>query len=82
MGDGGTYKGINENNTIIDFHGLLSIHMPPYYNAVIDSVSSVMVSYTSWNGVKMHANQFLVNDFLKHVMGFKVSAFPLSKDIN
>nr|KAJ0223412.1 hypothetical protein LSAT_V11C200087760 [Lactuca sativa] len=33
VGDGGTTKGINANNTVIDFHGLLSIHMPPYFDA-------------------------------------------------
>ncbi|KAE8734810.1 wall-associated receptor kinase 2-like [Hibiscus syriacus] len=34
LGDGGTTKGINENNTVIDRHGLLSIHMPGYNAAV------------------------------------------------
>lgn len=76
VGDGGTYKGINENNTIINLHGLLSIHMPPYYNAIIKGVSTVMVSFSSWNGVKMHANHYLVTDFLKnklHFRGFVIS---------
>lgn len=76
VGDGGTYKGINENNTIISLHGLLSIHMPPYYNAIIKGVSTVMVSFSSWNGVKMHANHYLVTDFLKnklHFRGFVIS---------
>uniref|UniRef100_A0A6V7QZC7 Glycoside hydrolase family 3 N-terminal domain-containing protein n=1 Tax=Ananas comosus var. bracteatus TaxID=296719 RepID=A0A6V7QZC7_ANACO len=71
VGDGGTYMGINENNTIISQHGLLSIHMPPYYNAVIKGVSTVMVSYSSWNGVKMHANHYLVTDFLKNKLRFR-----------
>ncbi|KAH0459955.1 hypothetical protein IEQ34_010618 [Dendrobium chrysotoxum] len=71
VGDGGTYMGINENNTIIDFHELLSIHMPPYYNAIIKGVSTVMVSYSSWNGVKMHANHFLLTDFLKNKLRFR-----------
>jgi len=65
--------GINENNTIIDTHGLLSIHMPPYYNSIIRGVSTVMVSYSSWNGKKMHANHFLVTDFLKNKLKFRVS---------
>lgn len=73
VGDGGTHNGINENNTIIDTHGLLSIHMPPYYNSIIRGVSTVMVSYSSWNGVKMHANHFLVTDFLKNKLKFRVS---------
>lgn len=71
VGDGGTHNGINENNTIIDTHGLLSIHMPPYYNSIIRGVSTVMVSYSSWNGVKMHANHFLVTDFLKNKLKFR-----------
>lgn len=73
MGDGGTHNGINENNTIIDFQGLLRTHMAPYYNAIIKGVSTVMVSYSSWNGEKMHANHFLVTDFLKNRLKFRVS---------
>ncbi|OAY82304.1 Beta-glucosidase BoGH3B [Ananas comosus] len=72
VGDGGTHMGINENNTIVNFHGLLSIHMPPYYDAIIKGVSTVMVSYSSWNGVKMHANHYLVTDFLKNKLRFRV----------
>ncbi|KAG2384247.1 uncharacterized protein HKW66_Vig0149900 [Vigna angularis] len=43
VGDGGTIKGINENNTVISKHGLLSIHMPAYYNVIIKGVSTIMV---------------------------------------
>ncbi|CAN6247301.1 unnamed protein product [Urochloa humidicola] len=71
VGDGGTTKGINENNTVATFHELLGIHMPPYYNAIIQGVSSIMVSYSSWNGVKMHANGFLITDFLKNKLRFR-----------
>ncbi|XP_077247685.1 uncharacterized protein LOC143887499 [Tasmannia lanceolata] len=71
VGDGGTQKGINENNTIIDYHGLLSIHMPGYYHSIIKGVSTVMVSYSSWNGKKMHANRNLVTDFLKNTLRFR-----------
>lgn len=73
VGDGGTTKGINENNTVIDFHGLLSIHMPAYYDSIIKGVSTVMVSYSSWNGEKMHANRYLITDFLKNKLNFKAS---------
>ncbi|PUZ73929.1 hypothetical protein GQ55_1G025000 [Panicum hallii var. hallii] len=71
VGDGGTTKGINENNTVATFHELLSVHMPPYYNAVIRGVSTVMISYSSWNGVKMHSNHFLISDFLKKELRFR-----------
>ncbi|TXG66357.1 hypothetical protein EZV62_007632 [Acer yangbiense] len=71
VGDGGTTEGINENNTVIDRHGLLSIHMPAYYNSIIKGVSTVMVSYSSWNGIKMHANHDLVTGFLKNILRFR-----------
>lgn len=75
VGDGGTTKGINENNTVIDWHGLLSIHMPAYSDSIIKGVSTVMVSYSSWNGVRMHANRDLVTGFLKNTIKFKVIGF-------
>ncbi|KAL0307286.1 UNVERIFIED_CONTAM: Beta-glucosidase BoGH3B [Sesamum radiatum] len=71
VGDGGTVKGIDENNTVTDWHGLLSIHMPGYYHSIIKGVSSVMVSYSSWNGVKMHAHKTLITGFLKGTLKFR-----------
>lgn len=71
VGDGGTTKGINENNTVIDYNGLLSIHMPAYLDAIRKGVATVMVSYSSWNGKKMHANGDLVTGFLKNKLKFK-----------
>ena len=73
VGDGGTAGGINANDTAATFHELLAVHMPPYYNAVIRGVSTVMVSYSTWNGVKMHAHHFLITDFLKKQLRFRVS---------
>ncbi|KAL6888555.1 hypothetical protein ACP4OV_009581 [Aristida adscensionis] len=72
VGDGGTTNSINENNTVATFHELLSVHMPPYYNAIIRGVASVMVSFSSLNGVKMHANRPFVTDFLKTELRFRV----------
>ncbi|KAF9613847.1 hypothetical protein IFM89_012395 [Coptis chinensis] len=73
---GGTTKGIDENNTVIDDRGLYRIHMPAYYDSIIKGVSTVMVSYSSWNGKKMHANRELITGFLKdrlHFKGFVIS---------
>ncbi|CAL1356563.1 unnamed protein product [Linum trigynum] len=71
VGDGGTVNGINENNTILSRHGLLSIHMPGYYASIIKGVSTVMVSYSSWNGDKMHGNRDLITGFLKGTLRFR-----------
>lgn len=73
VGDGGTHKGINENNTVVDWHELLTIHMPGYYSAIIKGVSTIMASYSSLNGIKMHANRDLLTNFLKGTLRFRVS---------
>ncbi|XP_062167590.1 uncharacterized protein LOC133873831 isoform X2 [Alnus glutinosa] len=71
VGDGGTTNGKNENNTVISRHGLLSIHMPGYYSSIIKGVATIMVSFSSLNGIKMHANRDLVTGFLKNTLRFR-----------
>ncbi|CAI9289686.1 unnamed protein product [Lactuca saligna] len=71
VGDGGTTKGINENNTVINRHGLFSIHMPAYYDSVLKGVSTIMISYSSVNGVRMHGDHELVTNFLKNTVKFR-----------
>ncbi|XP_047258240.1 beta-glucosidase BoGH3B [Capsicum annuum] len=71
VGDGGTVGGIDENNTVIDSIGLFGIHMPAYYDSIIKGVSTVMVSYSSLNGIKMHANRDFITGFLKDILNFK-----------
>ncbi|TVU45020.1 hypothetical protein EJB05_04489 [Eragrostis curvula] len=71
VGDGGTTRGLNENNTVLSFHDLMRIHMPPYDNAVIKGISTIMISYSSWNGIKMHENKFLITETLKNKMNFR-----------
>ena len=63
--------GIDRNNTVISFQGLVNIHMRAYFDAVAKGVSTIMVSYSSWNGIKMHANRFLLTDILKGHLGFE-----------
>ncbi|RRT37129.1 hypothetical protein B296_00049701 [Ensete ventricosum] len=75
VGDGGTQKGINENDTIIDPNGLFGIHMPAYLDAIAKGVSTVMISYSSWNGVKMHTNRDLITGVLKNKLGFKMFCY-------
>lgn len=72
VGDGGTTKGIDENNTVIDVNGLLNIHMPAYIDSILKGVSTIMVSYSSWNGKRMHANRDLITGFLKGKLKFRV----------
>ena len=71
IGDGGTTNGIDQGNTICDEATLRKLFLPPYRAAVKAGVGSVMVSYSSWNGAKMHANKYLLTDVLKGELGFR-----------
>jgi beta-glucosidase len=46
--------------------------MPAYLNSLDKGVATVMVSYSSINGLKMHANRGLVTGFLKRKLKFRV----------
>ncbi len=70
IGDGGTYSGIDRGNTVIDEAGLRQIHLPGYISAIEAGVGSVMVSFSSWNGVYCHGNHFLITELLKDELGF------------
>ncbi|CAL5192975.1 unnamed protein product [Lathyrus oleraceus] len=71
VGDGGTEKGVNEGNTVLSYQDLERIHMSPYVDCIDQGVSSIMISYSSWNGVKLHGHGFLINEVLKEKLGFK-----------
>jgi beta-glucosidase len=76
VGDGGTAGGVDQGNTQITEAELRQIHLPPFQAAVQRGVGAVMISFSSWNGVKMHGNQFLITQVLKGELGF--SGFVIS----
>ncbi|CAL1404508.1 unnamed protein product [Linum trigynum] len=71
VGDGGTKNGVDKEDTVGSFHNLLSVHMPAYMTSVIKGVSTIMTSYSSWNGEKIHNHRFLVTEFLKNTLHFR-----------
>ncbi|MFJ3441415.1 glycoside hydrolase family 3 N-terminal domain-containing protein [Streptomyces sp. NPDC086081] len=70
LGDGGTTGGVDQGNTQLTEAELRAIHLPPFREAVKRGVGSVMLSYSSWNGVRSHAHKYLVTDVLKGELGF------------
>ena len=78
VGDGGTGWGtsttanymIDQGDTIVDEETLREVHLAPYYPALEAGARIVMVSFSSWNGEKMHGNNYLINTVLKEEMGF------------
>jgi len=78
IGDGGTAFGTGNSGYLIDQGDariseteLRTIHLPPYQAAVQNGVGAVMISYSSWNGVKDHGNQYLITTVLKGELGFQ-----------
>ncbi|XP_057808267.1 uncharacterized protein LOC131022759 [Salvia miltiorrhiza] len=71
VGDGGTAYGINENNTVIGWNELQDIHMPAYFDSIRKGVTTIMISYSSLNGVRMHANYDLITGYLKNTLKFE-----------
>lgn len=70
VGDGGTTNGKDQGNTECDEATLRKIHLPGYVAAIKAGARTIMVSYSSWNGVKMHGNKYLLTDVLKDELGF------------
>ena len=70
VGDGGTEGGADRGDARIPERELREVHLPPFRAAVERGVGSVMVSYSSWNGLKMHGNRYLITDVLKGELGF------------
>jgi beta-glucosidase len=71
IGDGGTENGKDQGNDVCDEATLRKLFLPPYVAAVKAGAGSIMVSYSSWNGTKMHGNKYLLTDVLKGELGFK-----------
>ena len=70
IGDGGTQNGVDQGNTVVSEAELRDIHGQGYTTALGAGAQTVMASYNSWNGSKLHGNQYLLTDVLKQQMGF------------
>ncbi|MFO7524025.1 MAG: glycoside hydrolase family 3 N-terminal domain-containing protein [Ignavibacteriaceae bacterium] len=71
LGDGGTRDGIDQGNTIADETTIRQLHLPGYIAAINAGVKSIMISYNSINGQKMHGSKYWITDVLKNELGFK-----------
>ena len=71
VGDGGTKNGVDRGDTVVDEATLRKVHMAGYVAAIKAGVGSVMVSYNSWNGQKMHGHKHLITDVLKGELKFQ-----------
>jgi len=71
LADGGTREGIDQGDSPVSEAGLIRIHAQGYVAAIDSGVLTVMASFSSWQGRKMHGNEALLTDVLKRRMGFE-----------
>ena len=70
FGDGGTDQGVDQGEVTGDIEVLKAIHAAPYPAAIAAGVETIMASFNSINGEKMHGNKSLLTDVLRGELGF------------
>jgi beta-glucosidase len=62
---------LDQGDAIIDEATLREKFLPPYVEAIKAGALNIMVSFSSWNGQKMHGNKYLLTEVLKEEYGFE-----------
>ena len=70
VGDGGTVGGDDQGDNIASEQDLFRIHAQGYVGGLQAGAQSVMASFNSWHGSKIHGDKYLLTEVLKNRMGF------------
>ena len=70
IGDGGTHAGMDQGDNQSSIEELLTVHGAGYVRAIDAGVQTVMASFSSWQGEKIHGNYYLLTEVLKGQLGF------------
>lgn len=70
LADGATENGVDQGNALISETELRNTHAAGYYSAIPAGVQTVMASFSSWQGRKLHGDKELLTDVLKGQLGF------------
>ena len=70
LGDGGTIAGDDQGDNIADEKELFELHAQGYVSGLSAGAQTVMASFNSCHGDKLHGSKYLLNDVLKDRMGF------------
>jgi len=70
VADGGTSGGTDQGTVYQDEQTIRDIHLVPYYDAIEAGVDTIMISYSSIYGNKMHGSEYWITGILKEEMGF------------
>lgn len=69
--DGGTDQGVDQGDVNGNIDALKSIHVVPYPAAISTGVETIMASFNSINGTKMHGSKPLLTGVLRGELGFE-----------
>ena len=70
LADGATENGVDQGDALVDEKELIETHAAGYYSAIPAGVQTVMASFSSWQGRKLHGDKELLTDVLKERLGF------------
>jgi len=71
VGDGGTRDGVDQGDVVLNEAALRKLHLAPYLPSIKAGVGSIMASFNSWNGTKLHGSKHLITEVLKGDLGFQ-----------
>ena len=77
VGDGNTVFGtgtnwykIDRGDVVLEEEELRSKYIKPFKESIRAGVGSIMISYNSWKGKKLHGHKYLINDVLRKELKF------------
>ena len=77
VGDGNTIFGtgtnwykIDRGDVLLEEEELRSKYIKPFKESIKAGVGSIMISYNSWKGKKLHGHKYLINDVLRKELKF------------
>jgi len=70
IADGATNDGVDRGNATVSDADIRSMHLPGFVDAIDSGVVSIMASFSSVNGEKVHGSRRLLTDLLKTELGF------------
>ncbi|KAL1514755.1 hypothetical protein AB1Y20_003841 [Prymnesium parvum] len=62
---------LDQGDAIMDETELRERHVAAYLPAIKEGALTIMATYSSWNGTKVHTSEYLITKVLKEELGFK-----------
>lgn len=71
IADGATNNGDDQGDVLLSEEVIRAMHLVPYIEAIDAGVYSIMISYSSIFGTKMHSSHYWITEVIKEELGFE-----------